>query len=93
MTQVVRSYLLKQVKHIFILRIWDHTGALLKVTKMIKNDTLKLLIIKACYFILQFFLPSLGNKMIGIVIKKNLHLCKNRQLNFSLLFICFQAHE
>ena len=63
LTQVVRSYLLNQVKHIVTLRIWDHTGALLKVTKIIKNDALKLFAIKTCYSI--SVLSKLGENFIA----------------------------
>lgn len=67
-TQVTKSYLLKDVHKIIVLKVWDHSIIVLKLLKLIPKR-LKTAGAKAIYGLLNTFLKPWGNMMIGIVIK------------------------
>jgi ubiquinone/menaquinone biosynthesis C-methylase UbiE len=64
---VVKSYLLKEVKVIEFNSLWDHSLAVLKLTKFFSNSS-SFFIIKLIYNILSPF-NKLGNIMVGLVLK------------------------
>lgn len=67
--QVVKSYLLKEYNSIKVYQIWDHSLILLKLTKNISSEYLRLFVVNIIYKVLSIF-NILGNNMVCIVSKE-----------------------
>lgn len=67
--QVAHSYFIEHPVSIIHRRIWDHSLAMLRMTRFINNKYLQLRTIKAVYLMFDLLLGWLGNMMIGITIK------------------------
>ena len=67
--QVVKSYLLKEYNSIKVYQIWDHSLMLLKLTKNISSENLRLFFVSILYKVLSIF-NILGNMMVCIVSKE-----------------------
>ena len=66
--QTVKSFLLKKYTLIKCLRYWNHPVIIHKVVKLFPSK-MRLLIAKIVYGFLNTIVPSVGNSMVGIVIK------------------------
>jgi ubiquinone/menaquinone biosynthesis C-methylase UbiE len=67
MTQVTKSFLLREYKKIKVLRFWDHSLAVLKLVSIFPQSW-RLRLIKIIYKLLIPF-DGLGNMFVGVVLK------------------------
>ena len=67
--QITRSYLLSDTATVKAYQEWEHGDVIRKIAKPFP-DSMKLVVMKAVYGILNIIFPMLGNKVIGIVIKE-----------------------
>lgn len=70
LTDVARSYLLREAADVNVIRFWDHNVTIARVAKLAGGGQPGLSAAKATYGLLDGLLWWLGNAMVGVVIKK-----------------------
>jgi len=69
LTDVARSYLMREVSDVKVLRFWNHQPVVGRVAGLVGNERLGLLAAQAIYGVLDSTLWWMGNNMVGIVVK------------------------
>jgi ubiquinone/menaquinone biosynthesis C-methylase UbiE len=68
-TDVTRSYLLRDARHIAVIRFWDHNVSMRRLAGLVGGGRPGLAAAKALYRLLDLGLWWIGNAVVGIVIK------------------------
>ena len=67
--QATRSYILQEPCYVKTIRLWNHNTIMDKLGRLLGNGQAGLLVVKYCYFVLDFLFGRLGNMAVIVLLK------------------------